>query len=119
MVINIIPQHTPADELKFIKAIQAGDEDAINKLPKCNLGIVVSTARQYMNQGLIQQDLIEAGNKGLLEAARLFGTKEVNQFLRYALPFICRCMRQAIRASRIERTSCHVHILGTNKEDNE
>lgn len=87
---------TPDEEVKLAQRIKQGDEAARNKLVKANLRFVVSVAKQYQNQGLSLQDLINEGNIGLIKAAERFDETRGFKFISYAVWWIRQCIIQAI-----------------------
>lgn len=95
---------TAEEEVKLAQQIKAGNSQALEKLAKANLRFVVSVAKQYQNQGLSLQDLINEGNLGLIKAAQKFDETRGFKFISYAVWWIRQSIMQAIaEQSRIVR----------------
>ena len=92
------------EEVALAQRIKKGDREALEKLTKANLRFVVSVAKQYQNQGLSLQDLINEGNLGLIKAAEKFDETRGFKFISYAVWWIRQSILQAIAEhSRIVR----------------
>ena len=91
---------TPDDEKELGRRIQAGDQQALNRLVESNLRFVVSYAKRYRGLGLSFLDLIHEGNLGLIEAAKRFDPERGVKFISYAVWWV----RQAIFHSLSEHT---------------
>ena len=95
------------EEVELAQRIHRGGPDgqaALDRLTRANLRFVVSVAKQYQNQGLTLNDLIDEGNLGLIKAAQKFDETRGFKFISYAVWWIRHSILQAIsEQSRIVR----------------
>lgn len=98
-----ISDSTPLDsasECELARRIQQGDREARNQLVSANLRFVVRLASEFQGCGMDLEDLISAGNVGLITAAERFDPERGVKFITYALWWI----RQAILNSLSQET---------------
>ena len=92
------------EEVELAQRIRNNDQAALERLVKANLRFVVSVAKQYQNQGMSLNDLIDEGNIGLMKAAQKFDETRGFKFISYAVWWIRQSILQAFsEQSRIVR----------------
>ena len=94
--IASFPLLTLHEEFSLAQRIREGDESALERMVQGNLRFVVSVAKNYQNMGLDLEDLISAGNIGLITAARRFDEKRGFKFCSYAVWWIRQSILQAL-----------------------
>ena len=87
---------TTEEEVALAQRIKEGDQVALDKLVRANLRFVVSVAKQYQNQGMSLQDLINEGTLGLVKAAQRFDETRGFKFISYAVWWIRQSILQAV-----------------------
>ncbi len=101
---NFTPEERPALE----EVVQKGNA-ARWRLVQCNLRLVVSVAKRYLNRGMSFLDLIQEGNIGLLRAVEKFDQTLGYRFSTYATWWIRQSITRAIAdQSRTIRIPVHV-----------
>jgi RNA polymerase primary sigma factor len=102
--IGRVSMITAEEEVQLAQQIRTGDKIALEKLTKANLRFVVSVAKQYQNQGMTLNDLINEGNLGLIKAAQRFDETKGFKFISYAVWWIRQSIMQALaEQSRLVR----------------
>lgn len=83
--------------LDGIRRVQQGDRAAEEALLRENLPLVAAIARRYQNCGLGQEDMMQLGSIGLLQALRRFDPDRGLCFSTYAVPLIAGEIRRFLR----------------------
>lgn len=89
--------YSASEEAVLSKRIQEGDIESRDKLVKANLRFVVSIAKAYRKSGVSFQDLISAGNMGLIKAAEKFDWRKGVKFISYAVWWIRQSIQECIQ----------------------
>lgn len=90
------------EELQIIKSIQQGGKErdtAIEKLTQSRLRFVAAVAKKYANNSLSMDELIKAGNKGLVLAAENFDEGRGFKFICYAIWWVRQSIEKEIEKS--------------------
>lgn len=83
-----IPLLSPEEEKELLERVQAKDPQALSRLIQANLRFVINIAKRYAGYDVGFQDLISAGNLGLIEAARRYDPSKGVRFISYAVWWI-------------------------------
>lgn len=83
--IKNIPVLKPEEERELILKAKEGDKESFKKIIIANQKLVVREALKYYFKENNFLDLVNEGNKGLIEALKRFDTNRDNRFYTYAL----------------------------------
>ncbi len=75
---------TKGETAVMVKRIQQGDSGAEEDIKAKHIHLVRAVAKKYIGQGLTNEQLIEAGNEGLVLAAKRYDFSSKYKFLAYA-----------------------------------
>ena len=100
------------EEVELAKRILEGDEYAKEQLTNCNLKLVISIAKHYINRGMQFLDLIQEGNIGLIKAVEKFDYTKGYKFSTYATWWIRQAITRAL-ADQARTIRIPVHLVET------
>jgi RNA polymerase primary sigma factor len=103
------PLLTREQERELARRKDEGDEWAKRRLVECNLRLVMSITRNYVNSGVPLLDLIQEGNLGLMRAVEKFDYRRGFKLSTYATWWIRQAVTRAIAdQGRTIRLPVHV-----------
>jgi RNA polymerase primary sigma factor len=82
------PLLSTEETLKMIKLIRKGDEKATEEFKQKNACFVAAVAKRYIGKGLSIDELMEAGNNGLIAAANKYNKDSGIRFITFAIFWI-------------------------------
>jgi RNA polymerase primary sigma factor len=94
--IGKIPLLTAEEEAELSLRVQAGCEEARNRMIAANLRLVVRIAGEFGHLGLPLADLISEGNLGLIKAVERFRPLKGSKFSSYASWWIRQSIHRAL-----------------------
>mmetsp|Transcript_73369 Transcript_73369/g.122585 ORF Transcript_73369/g.122585 Transcript_73369/m.122585 type:complete len:405 (+) Transcript_73369:37-1251(+) len=98
---------------ELIQQVQEG-KAARERMLVCNLRLVVSIAKRYLNKGLLMEDLIQEGNLGLIRAVERFDPDRQLRFSTYATYWIRQGITRSLAdQSRTIRFPAYLHDFMT------
>jgi len=110
--IGKVPLLTAEEEIDLAKRMEAGEDDARQRLAEANLRLVVSIAKRYVGRGMLFLDLIQEGNLGLIKAVEKFDYTKGYKFSTYATWWIRQAITRAI-ADQARTIRIPVHMVET------
>ena len=93
------------ETMDLILKAQSGDECAREKLVSCNIGLVKSILRRFINKGYETDDLFQIGCIGLIRAIDKFDITYEVKFSTYAVPMIVGEIKRFLRDDGIIKVS--------------
>ena len=83
--------------MELIPLAKSGDIDAMDELVRCNMALVRSIVKKYVNRGVEYDDLYQIGSMGLVKAVKNFDPSYNVRFSTYAVPMIAGEIKRYLR----------------------
>jgi RNA polymerase primary sigma factor len=94
-------------ELDLARRAADGCRTSEAELVEANLGFVFRVAAEFRGRGVMFEDLVNAGNIGLVQAAKRFDGRRGNRFVTYAVFWVRKAILASLHGSDLIRTSQH------------
>jgi len=94
--VSKIPMISDEEMKSLLPKIKKGNKRAKERLVKGNLRLVISVAKKFQRPGVDLNDLIEAGNMGLIAATNKYDPEKGAKFSTYAHDWIKEYVRRAV-----------------------
>ena len=98
--------------MELIPLARAGDGEAMEELVRCNMALVRSIVKKYVNRGVEDEDLYQIGSMGLIKAVKNFDSSYNVRFSTYAVPMIAGEIKRYLRDDGM------IKVSRTLKENN-
>ena len=83
--------------MELIPLAKGGDVEAMDELVRCNMALVRSIVKKYVNRGVEYDDLYQIGSMGLVKALKNFDPAYNVRFSTYAVPMIAGEIKRYLR----------------------
>lgn len=83
--------------IELIHLAKSGNEEAMDELVRCNMALVRSIVKKYLNRGTEYEDLYQIGCMGLVKAVKNFDDSYNVRFSTYAVPMIAGEIKRYLR----------------------
>ena len=83
--------------MELIPLAKGGDVEAMEELVRCNMALVRSIVKKYVNRGVEYDDLYQIGSMGLVKAVKNFDPAYNVRFSTYAVPMITGEIKRYLR----------------------
>jgi len=91
--------------MELIPLAKNGNIDAMDELVRCNMALVRSIVKKYVNRGVEYDDLYQIGSMGLVKAVKNFDPSYNVRFSTYAVPMIAGEIKRYLRDDGMVKVS--------------
>ena len=123
--VKDVPLPTMEEQMDMIARIQQGSKEAEEELKKANIRFVASLAKQYLDMGISDEELLTVGMEGLVVAGHRYDASRGYKFVTYAIWWVKQSILNALQDSgneegkkvcqkekeRVEKNEAFAHLL--------